>query len=254
MTITCISALAIPGGTGGPGENILRLVRGEVMGINKIFWLILAIGLISISILSSCSREKTDLSTIAPSQNEEATPATAPTETSISDYNLIVDGLVEHPLTLSYESILQYPAVTKNLLLTCPGVFETQNEWTGVLLSTILDQAGTKPEAAKIKFFSSGDYSSELTIEEARKNGTFLAYNVDGHVMTQSDGYPLRLVVEEKIGADWVKFLTHIEVYKKISPIAKTNTYMPFGANQVRNGFQESVKIVFPNNLDKQGF
>lgn len=177
-----------------------------------VFRLILALGLILCFILSSCSRETTDTNNLTPSQSEISTPAITPSNTPISDYRLVVDGLVEHSLSLTYEMILQYPAVTEQLLLTCPGVFENVNEWTGVPLSAILNEVGLKKDAARVKFYSPGGYSSELSIEEALKDGTFLAYNVDGHVMTEGDGYPLRLVAKDQIGAVWVKFLDHIEV------------------------------------------
>jgi DMSO/TMAO reductase YedYZ molybdopterin-dependent catalytic subunit len=188
----------------------------DVMGSTRAFRLFLAFGIILIPFLSSCSREQTDLNPPAAAHVEEATPTAAPTDTptstNIADYRLVVDGLVDRPLSLTYESILQYPAVSDTLWLICPGVFENQNEWTGVPLSLILDEAGTKAEATKTKFVSPGGYSAELSIEDARKEGTFLAYKVDGQVLGQNDGYPLRLVVKDQIGSVWVKFLEHIEV------------------------------------------
>ncbi len=57
-----------------------------------------------------------------------------PRQVDISEYRLVVDGLVDHPLSLSYEDLLKYPAVTETVLLICPDFFVDNAEWTGVPL------------------------------------------------------------------------------------------------------------------------
>ena len=179
---------------------------------NIVRWIILVIVLISIAFLLSCSQEKSGLSSIVTSQVEEATPVTQAPDPPISDYRLVVDGLVDNPLSLTYDDILQYPAVSDNLWLICPGFFERQNEWTGVPVATILYEAAIKSEAAKIIFTASDGYSQELPLQEAQKEGVFLAYMSDGQVLSQNDGYPLRLVAKNQIGSAWVQRLVRIEV------------------------------------------
>jgi DMSO/TMAO reductase YedYZ molybdopterin-dependent catalytic subunit len=179
---------------------------------NKVRWLVLASILISIAFLSSCSQVKAGLSPVVTSQTPEATAVAAASSPQISDYRLVVDGLVDNPLSLTYDAILHYPVVSDTLWLVCPGYFETQNEWSGVPVAQILSDAGIKPEAARIKFSSSGGYSQELSIQDAQKEGVFLAYKCDGQVLSENDGYPLRLVAKDQIGAVWVKMLAHIEV------------------------------------------
>jgi DMSO/TMAO reductase YedYZ molybdopterin-dependent catalytic subunit len=179
---------------------------------NKVQWMVLVIVLASIAFLSACSQEKTGLSPAVSSQAEETTPVVEARSPQLSDYRLVVDGLVDNPLSLTYDAILQYPEVTDNLWLVCPGVFETQNEWTGVPVAIILKEARIKPEATRIKFSSSDGYSQELSAQDAQKEGVFLAYKSDGQVLSENDGYPLRLVAKDQIGAVWVKILTHIEV------------------------------------------
>jgi sulfane dehydrogenase subunit SoxC len=179
---------------------------------NKFQWIILAFVLVSIALLSSCSQVQPGFNPVAASKTEETTPVAELPATPISDYRLVVDGLVDNPLTLTYDAILQYPTVTDNPWLICPGVFETQNEWTGVPVATILTEAGIKPEATRIIFSSSDGYSQELPAQDAQKEGVFLAYKCDGQVLSQNDGYPLRLVDKDQIGSVWVKRLAHIEV------------------------------------------
>lgn len=134
------------------------------------------------------------------------------TEVNIADYRLTVDGLVEKPLTLTYDDIVAYPSVTKVVLLICPLTFVDNAEWTGVLVSTLLVEAGLKSGATKVAFQSLDGYQIELPLEDVQKDGVFLAYKVDGQVLPLEHGYPLRLVAEGQYGSNWVKWLTHIEV------------------------------------------
>jgi sulfoxide reductase catalytic subunit YedY len=135
-----------------------------------------------------------------------------PDEIDIAEYRLIIDGLVERPLALSYDEVLTYPTVTKVVLLICPGFFEDNAEWTGVPVGTLLAEAGVKPEASGVTFNDFGYYTKTLPLEVAQQEGVFLAYSVNGEVLPLDHGYPVRLVAEGRYGYDWVKWVQHIEV------------------------------------------
>ena len=106
---------------------------------------------------------------------------------------------------------MQYPTVTEVVLLNCPGVFTDNAEWTGVLVSTILAEAGVQPEAKDVSFYS-GSYQVTLSLEEVESEGFFLAHTVDGQILPTEHGYPLRLVAQGHPGSDWVKWVDCIEV------------------------------------------
>jgi len=164
-------------------------------------------------IITSCSQDTAGLIEESSSQHRESTPSHDMTESTISDYILTVDGLVETPLELTYESLLNYPMVTKKVWLVCPGIFEEEREWTGVPVSTLLAEAGLKPQASKVIFHASLDeYTIELPLIVAQQDGVFVAYKVDNEELSFDDGYPIRLVVEPREGFYWVKWLDHIEV------------------------------------------
>jgi hypothetical protein len=134
-----------------------------------------------------------------------------PAEIDIEKYRLVVDGAVENPLSLSYEDILAYPERTDVVLLVCPGVFVDNAQWSGVPVSLILEEANPKPGAKEVRFHA-GNYRSVLTLEEAQRGGTYLAHHVNGQVLPEEHGFPLRLVAEGKYGSRWVKWLDRIEV------------------------------------------
>jgi len=132
-------------------------------------------------------------------------------EIDINKYRLVVDGLVNTPLNLDYGAIMRYPTVTQVVLLICPEFFEDNAEWTGVPVSTILREAGAKPGASQVSFYS-GSYEITLPLEKVRQEGVFLAHSVDGQILPKEHGFPLRLVVQGEYGSNWVKWLDRIEI------------------------------------------
>lgn len=133
-------------------------------------------------------------------------------EVDIEQYRLTIDGFVSKPLSLTYEEILAYPPVTDVVLLICPGFFVDNAEWTGVPVATILAEAGIKPEAGFVSFYAPDGYRQILSLEYIRGNSVFLAHTVNGQILPAKHGSPLRLVVEDKYGSLWVKWVDRIEV------------------------------------------
>lgn len=137
-------------------------------------------------------------------------------EVDIEQYELTIDGKVRNQMSLTYEEILGYPTVTKVVLLICPKYFADNAEWTGVPVTTLLEEADVEPEASVVSFrgLDEGDvkYTQSFSLEEVQGDGVFLAHMVNGQVLPPEHGYPLRLVVEGTYGYRWVKWVEHIEV------------------------------------------
>ncbi len=153
-----------------------------------------------------------DNSTLPVTPLEDLHETGRPVEIDIQEYRLVVDGLVERPLSLEYEELRSLPQVSEVVLLICPGFFADNARWTGTPLVPLLEEAGLRPGAHRVKFYSADGYSSVLTLDEALAEGTFLAYEVNGQTLPLEHGYPLRLVVRHQYGGRWVKWLTRIEV------------------------------------------
>jgi len=133
-------------------------------------------------------------------------------EINITEYRLIIDGLVENPLSLTYEAIMKYPTVTEVVLLICPDTFTNNAEWTGIPVTTLLAEAGLKAEAKEVAFYAVDGYKQELHLDTVQQEGVFLAHTVNGELLPAEHGYPLRLVVKGEYGLYWVKWLERIEV------------------------------------------
>jgi sulfoxide reductase catalytic subunit YedY len=136
---------------------------------------------------------------------------TAP-DVDISQYRLTISGLVDNPLTLTYDDILSYPATTQTVLLICPEFFVDNASWTGVPLTTLLAAAQMRAQAQELTFWTVDGYSVSISLEQAQNDGSFLAYEVDGQTLPKEHGYPLRLVLKGMYGSNWVKWVDRIEV------------------------------------------
>jgi DMSO/TMAO reductase YedYZ molybdopterin-dependent catalytic subunit len=135
-----------------------------------------------------------------------------PKTVDIENYRLTVDGLVNKSLSLSYGEIKSHPVITQVVLLVCPNFFADNAQWTGVLVSTLLAEAGVMPQAKQVTFYALDGYQRTLPLEEVQSDGVFLAYMVDGQVLPMEHGYPLRLVVKGVFGDRWVKWVDHIKI------------------------------------------
>ncbi len=130
-------------------------------------------------------------------------------ESQGASWQLFISGLVDHNLTLSSAYIQNLPKTTVNMSLICvdfPNYVVAQGNWAGVCLSLLLDQAGVSPEAIKVAFYARDGYSTDLTLETARRSDVILAYERDGIPLPEA----LRLVVPGKWGYKWISQISEI--------------------------------------------
>ncbi len=169
-------------------------------------------------LVSSCSQPLRNSSSIEPTTVGNPIAAESPKSISsvldinINSYRLTINGTVNYPLSLSYEQIQAYAAVTKNVEIICPDIEDQTDEWTGVPVSTLLTQAGVTPGASEVVFTGADGYLVQLPLESVLQDGVFLAYTVNSQKLPQDRGYPLRLVVSGSLGSEWVGVVTNIEV------------------------------------------
>src|ERR1700730_14038616 len=148
-----------------------------------------------------------------------------------SEHRLMVHGMVERPLIFTMEDITRFPSVSRIHFLECSG--NTQNwgapkpeltaqdthgllsccEWTGVLLSSVLAEAGVKPEAKWM--LAEGDDAASMPrsipIEKALDDA-LLAYAENGERLRPEQGYPPRLLLPGYEGNTNVKWLRRLQL------------------------------------------
>ncbi len=137
---------------------------------------------------------------------------TAHADSSDTAWQLSVTGLVNHPSNFSLADLKAMPQTSVSAELYCvdyPNRVVEQGNWTGVKLSTLLDEAGgVKPEAIKVAFYANDGYSTDLTIDTAKNDNMILAYAKDGAPLSEV----LRLVVPGHWGYKWIAQVVNIEL------------------------------------------
>ena len=129
-------------------------------------------------------------------------------------YRLMVDGLVETPLSLSYADLEAYNQVSWLMDLNCVEGWSFTAKWTGPELDAILADAGVKPEAVVVIFHTADvptGYTS-LPLDYIRDNHIILALKLNDLTLPEDRGFPLQLVAKSKYGYKWAKWVTRIEL------------------------------------------
>lgn len=130
----------------------------------------------------------------------------------LDSYRLEVSGLVESPLSLTYDDLRCLPKIEIQTTIVCKGNFDDTAVWTGVPIKTILELAGVKPEAAEILLFGADGYVIGVDMERALSGTSFLAYELRGEPVPILHGFPVRAAFPGQPGFYWVKWLVKIEV------------------------------------------
>ena len=129
-------------------------------------------------------------------------------------YRLIVDGLVENPLTLTYEQLSAYPQESWLMIFNCVEGWNFTAKWTGPQINSILKDTGVKPEA-KIIIFHTTDvpngYSS-LDLDYIRDNNILLALKLNDVTLPAQRGFPFQVAAKSKFGYKWAKWVVRMEV------------------------------------------
>ena len=139
------------------------------------------------------------------------------------DWRLVIDGLVEHPQSLSVADLKAMPAKTQITRHDCVEGWSSIAEWRGVQLARLLQQAKLKPTAKYIVFHCADAidknddgsplfYYESIDLEDAFHPQTILAYAMNGAALPVPHGAPLRLRVERQLGYKQAKYVMRIEV------------------------------------------
>ena len=146
-------------------------------------------------------------------------------------HRLMIHGLVERPLLLTMNDIMRFPSVSRIHFIECPanGGMEWRAAqlnslqfthgmvscaiWTGVKLSTLLDEVGVK-KAAKWVLAEGSDaahMTRSLPLEKCLDD-CLAVYAQNGEALRPEQGYPLRLVVPGWEGNVNVKWLRRLKI------------------------------------------
>jgi DMSO/TMAO reductase YedYZ molybdopterin-dependent catalytic subunit len=138
-----------------------------------------------------------------------------------TSWSLNVKGLVNNPLTISYEEIKSMPSVEEYATLQCVsnkigGDLISTALWKGVRLKDLLARAQLRPGAKYIAFRCYDGYDVGIPLERGLLDGTILAYEMNLAPLTPEHGYPVRAIVPGLYGMMNPKWITEIEVVDNV--------------------------------------
>lgn len=128
----------------------------------------------------------------------------------LSTYQLGVQGAVAQPMILSIIDLNRYPQVERTETLDCTNGWWTVQQWRGVPLAQLLDDAGMQADAIAVRLTSVTGYTQVFTLAEAAQ--ILICTHVGGEALSHWHGAPVRAVVPTRRGAFWVKWLSEIVV------------------------------------------
>ena len=116
----------------------------------------------------------------------------------LSTWTLKFWGLVEHPLTLTWEEFNQLPRTKIQMDLHCVtrwSMFDT--EWEGVLVRSMIEKGllKIKPEAKFVVQHAEYGYTTNLPLSVMLQDNFLLATHYNGSPLTPEHGNPLRGVI-----------------------------------------------------------
>jgi hypothetical protein len=133
-----------------------------------------------------------------------------PPPVRLAEWRLVVDGLVERPVTLTYGELQSLAREALPATLDCTGGWFTTQEWQGIGLGRLLDLAGLKSDARSVTVEAVSGYGRRFALAEARR--FLLATHVAGNALDHGHGFPARLVAPDHRGFEWVKWVARIQV------------------------------------------
>ena len=152
-------------------------------------------------------------------------------------YRLQIAGLVERPLEFSLDALRALPTRTQVTRHDCVEGWSVIGKWSGVPLSHLLDLARPKPGARYIVFHCFDDltgdgsrYYESVDLVDACHPQTIVAHSLNGAPVPVSNGAPVRVRIERKLGYKQPKYLRLIEV---------VDSYGGFGAGH--GGYWEDL-------------
>jgi sulfane dehydrogenase subunit SoxC len=146
-------------------------------------------------------------------------------------HRFAIHGMVRQPLVFTMSDLMRYPSVTRFYFMECSGngltdwlkassktVQQTHGllscaQWTGVPVSTLLDEAGVQPGTTwALAEGADGAAHARSIPMKKMLDDALLVYASNGEMLRPENGYPLRLFIPGWEGNVCIKWLRRIKL------------------------------------------
>ncbi len=182
-------------------------------------------------------------------------------------HQLLIDGLVDHPLVFTMDDLRRLPSVSRICFLECSGnsgaLWRTAtgttpqsahgmtscSEWIGVPLSRLLEEVGVRPEANWLVAEGADAARMTRSVPLAKAlDDTLVAFGQNGEALRPEQGYPLRLFVPGWEGNISVKWLRRIRLagqpYMTREETSKYTDLLPDGRARQFTFMMEAKSVI----------
>ena len=150
-------------------------------------------------------------------------------------HRLVIHGLVRQPLEFTVDTLSRYPMVSRMAFVECGGnsapMFSNEPvqatvqalhglvscaEWTGVRLSTLLEETGIDPKAKWLIAEGADSLALHRSVPVKKAlDDAMIALYQNGERLMPGNGYPMRLLLPGWEGNMNVKFLRRIKLVEQ---------------------------------------
>jgi len=201
-------------------------------------------------------------------------------------HRFVIHGMVRQPLEFTMSDLMKYPSVSRFYFMECSGngltdwlkassktVQQTHGllscaQWTGVPVSTLLQEAGVSPGATwGLAEGADGAAHARSIPMQKLLDDALLVYAANGEMLRPENGYPLRLFLPGWEGNVCIKWLRRIELadqpWNLRSETARYSDPMPDGKWRQFSFTMETKSVitspsggmkVAPGEIEVQGF
>ncbi|HET8594666.1 MAG TPA: molybdopterin-dependent oxidoreductase [Intrasporangium sp.] len=132
-------------------------------------------------------------------------------------WSLSIDGMVEHPYSLTLDELLGMPLVERDITMTCVsnevgGPYVGSARWLGVRLTDLLGRAGTTGRSNQLLSTAVDGFTISTPLSVATDGrDAMVAVGMNGAALPSAHGFPARLLVPGLYGfVGATKWLTRL--------------------------------------------
>ena len=166
---------------------------------------------------------------------------------SPSAWQLRIHGMVDNPMTITFDELMRMPMIEHDVTLTCVsenvgGPYIGNARWEGTLLADVLRRAGIQPGADQIVMRDVNGMTIGVAAEPVMDGrASLLAVGMNGQPLPQAHGFPVRVVVPGLYG--------YVSACKWVVDMELT-TFGAFDAYWVQRGWSRQAPIKTESRID----
>ena len=130
----------------------------------------------------------------------------------LKNWRLEISGLVENPVTLTWEDFMRLPQALVTADMHCVTTWSKfDNGWLGVKFLDLVKLVRPKPEAKFIIQYGYDGYTTNAPLADFMKDNVLVAHSHDGAPLQPEHGGPARMIIPELYAWKGSKFIKKLE-------------------------------------------